>query len=80
MTPHGIICKCGQPKLETQFFCNSCDAKLPTHVIDALIRSKSKDDFRKAIRLAVDSLRLPRTRNHQRKKAGTHRMHWNFAR
>ena len=68
MKPHGIVCKCGTPKRENQFFCQDCWRKLPLCLRESLVSSPSWPHLRVLIREAVNILGLPQTENAKRKK------------
>lgn len=66
--PKGVVCKCGAPKLETEFFCSSCTAKLPVHLLESFKRCTFHPHFRELNRRAAIVLGLPLTRNQQKRK------------
>lgn len=61
--PKGVVCKCGAPKLETEFFCASCTAKLPERLAQRFHECRTHSHLRELIRRAVRVLDLPPTRH-----------------
>lgn len=62
----GIVCKCGDPKPETAFFCQSCTKKLPEHLLESFSRCRFHPHFRELNRRAARILGLSLTHRQQR--------------
>jgi hypothetical protein len=65
--PKGSVCKCGAAKNEADYFCPTCTAKLPEHLLTSFARCNSHVHFRELNRRAAIVLGLPLT--HKQEKA-----------